>query len=180
MNAPMTHETIHTTNNGARGRHVAGIALIGIGLLVFAAQFVNAELLFLPLLGLIFLAWGIAVRHVGFIIPGGIVSSIGVATMLLEGPAQGLSDNAEGGIFFLCFAAGWLLIAMLGEYWTRQTARWALIPSGIMALLATGLLVGGTALQMLSAVGRVFGMWWPLGLIGLGAYLFAQRNQDQV
>ena len=160
-----------------RNRWIAGIALIAIGVLVLVAQFSKSELLgllFLPGLGLIFLLWGSAVRSVGLLIPGGVLSGIGLGAYLMEGPLSYLEDEAEGAVFLLSFAFGWALITLLSALVCREVHWWPLIPGGIMALIGSALLVGGPALTALEWTGKV----WPLILIGLGAYLLLRRQKD--
>jgi len=160
----------------ARHRWLAGIALIAIGVLVLVAQFAGSEmlgLLFLPGLGLIFLIWGSAARSVGLLIPGGILSGIGLGVYLLGGPLSYLEGEAEGAVFLLSFAAGWGLITLLSAVVCRETHWWPLIPGGIMALIGGALLAGELGLTALDWAGKL----WPLILIGLGAYLLVRRQR---
>jgi len=162
-----------------RNRWIAGIALIAIGVLVLVAQFSKSDLwrlLFLPGLGLIFLIWGSAVRSVGLLIPGGVLSGIGLGAYLMEGPLSYLEGEAEGAVFLLSFAFGWALITLLSALVCRETHWWPLIPGGIMTLIGGALLVGGPALTALEWSGKA----WPLILIGLGAYLLLrQQKRDE-
>jgi hypothetical protein len=168
-------------NNGesdareVRGRWMAGIALIAIGVLVLVAQFAKSEtlgLLFLPGLGLIFLIWGSAAHSVGLLIPGGILSGIGLGVYLMGGPLSHLEGQTEGAVFLLSFAAGWGLIALLSGLVCRETHWWPLIPGGIMAFIGGMLLIGGAALTALEWAGKA----WPLILIGFGLYLLLRRH----
>ena len=130
--------------------------LIAIGVLVLVAQFGGSEtlgLLFLPALGLIFLIWGSAARSVGLLIPGGILSGIGLGVYLTGGPLSHLEGEAEGAVFLLSFAAGWALITLLSGLICGQTHWWPLIPGGIMAFIGGALLIGGAALTALEWVG---------------------------
>lgn len=159
-----------------RNRMIGGIALIALGLLALVGQFVDMEwlgLLFLPVLGAIFLAWGILTRQSGLLIPGGILSGIGLGTLLIAGPFfNNLSGEAEGGIFMLAFAAGWVLIPIVSSIFTGDNHWWALIPAAIMALIGGGLLLGGAALTVLEWLGKI----WPVFLILGGLYLILRRD----
>jgi len=160
-----------------RHRWLAGIALIAIGLLVLVVQFAESEtlgLLLLPGLGLIFLIWGSLARSVGLLIPGGVLSGIGLGVYLMAGPLSGLEGEAEGAVFLLSFAAGWGLITLLSALICRETHWWPLIPGGIMALIGGALLAGGVGLTILDWIGKL----WPLILISLGAYLLVQRHRS--
>lgn len=155
-----------------RQKRIAGIALISIGLLALAGQFVQWNvlgLLFLPTLGLIFIVWGIVTREGGLLIPGGILAGIGAGVMLMGSPlaAVATGETAGAGIFLVAFAAGWALVTVLSAVFTDETIWWALIPGGILGAIGGALLVGGPALTLLELVGRL----WPLGLVAAGAYL---------
>jgi hypothetical protein len=163
------------SDNEVRHRWMAGVALIAIGVLVLVVQFADSEalgLLFLPGLGLIFLIWGMAVRSVGLLIPGGILGGIGLGVYLMAGPLSGLEGEAEGAVFFLSFAGGWVLITLLSGLVCREAHWWPLIPGGIMALIGGALLAGGPALTALNWAGKS----WPLIPIGFGLYLLLRRH----
>ena len=156
--------------SGKRGEPIAGIALIGIGLLVLLVNLTNLDLLgllFIPMLGVIFLAWGIGTRNVGLIIPGGILSGIGLGVLLIEGPLNDRPGDVEGGIFLLAFALGWCLITLLSALFTDKTHWWPLIPGGIMALVGLAIVAGGVAMQLL----EIAGVGWPLILVAVGIFV---------
>ncbi len=167
-----THLT-HSTDR--RSALVGGALLVAIRLLVLLAQTINIEslgLLFLPALGGLFLVAGIVGRQAGFIIPGGILTGIGVGALLIQGSSVPLSGTAQGGMFLLAFAGGWFLITFLTAAFTRCTQWWALIPGTIMALVGGALLMGGAALNLLEFAGR----WWPLILVALGLVIIVRRK----
>jgi len=161
--------------SGSRQRVIAGAVLIGIGLLGLATQVVQSDvlgLLFLPGLGLIFLIWGIATRNAGLLIPGGILSGIGLGALLVARVVPDSSAPASGGVFLLAFAAGWGLITLLSALFTSQTQWWALIPGGILALIGGALLMGGVGLDLLKLAGQA----WPLILIAIGLFVLLRRK----
>lgn len=167
------------TNSDQRNRWMAGVALIGIGLLVLLGQFVNTEgfgLLFVPMLSLIFLVWGAVTRTVGLLIPGGILAGIGLGVFLIEVPFSRIEDPAKGGIFLLAFALGWALITVMSWLFTANTHRWPLIPGGIIALLGVLTLTGGTGLEILAPAMAFIGRLWPLGFIVVGLYVLLQAR----
>ena len=166
-------------NSENRNRLVGGIALIILGLLALAAQFVEMEwlgLLILPALGFIFLVWGILTRQSGLFIPAGILGGLGVGTLLVAGPFAGVAEDTQGGIFMLAFAAGWALIPIFSIIFTRERHLWALIPGGIMALIGIGLLFGGMAFTILEFLGVI----WPVLLILGGLYLIFRRSEGKL
>lgn len=155
-----------------RQKRIAGIALISIGVLALAAQFIEWEvlgLLFLPMLALIFIVWGIVTREGGLLIPGGILAGIGAGVVLMDSSiaTAATGETAEAGIFLVAFAAGWVLVTLLSAIFTDETIWWALIPGGILGAIGGALMVGGPALSLLELVGRL----WPLALVAAGAYL---------
>jgi dipeptide/tripeptide permease len=163
----------HTANR--REAVVGGALLVAIGVLVLLAQNIKSEdlgLLFLPALGGLFLIAGIIGRQAGFIIPGGILTGIGLGAMLTQNPAMAPTETAQGGVFFIGFALGWFLIPVLTKLFTHETHWWALIPGTIMALIGGALLLGGAALNVLEFVGR----WWPLILVALGLTIIVRRK----
>jgi hypothetical protein len=157
-----------------RNRVVSGLVLLLIGLFLLVGNFVSIDLgaLFPLGLGLIFLVWGSAARKLGLLIPGGILSGIGVGAWLISGPFSRLADPAEGGLFMVAFAFGWALITLTSALFVRETAWWPLIPGGIMAFIGGALLIGGPALEVL----EILGQGWPIVLIAVGLYLLLWRK----
>ncbi len=154
---------------------VGGIVLIAIGVLVLLNQLElvgNLGQLFLPALGILFLAWGLATRTFGLVIPGGVLGGIGLGIALIEGPLAGLGEPAQGGVFLLAFAAGWLLISLLSVFTASAFQWWPLIPAGVLALVGGLLLIGEAGLSAL----KVLGYAWPVVLIGAGIWLLLRKR----
>jgi hypothetical protein len=171
----MSTSTNTTHSSDRRETMIGGALLVAIGLLVLLAQNIKGEslgLLFLPALGGLFLVAGIIGRQAGFIIPGGILTGIGLGVIFTQSPQFANPETAQGGVFFMGFALGWFLIAVLSKLFTPETQWWALIPGAIMALIGGGLMLGGAALNVLEFAGR----WWPLILVGLGLVIIVRRK----
>jgi hypothetical protein len=153
-----------------------GLILVVIGLIALAGQFIeldsfpNLGLLIVPGIGALFLLWGILTREDGLIIPGGIMSGIGLGIVLITGPFEITNGENEGGVFMLSFALGWVLITVLTAVFTPETHWWALIPAGIMGLIGGSILVGGAFEALLTFLGT----FWPVILIGLGIWILIQ------
>ncbi len=164
--------------NNKRNDIIGGILLVLFGLLALSGQFVNfgelVGLLIVPGIGLIFLIAGIVARQPGFLIPGGILSGIGAGILLIEGPFAHVKGDAEGGIFLLAFAAGWVLITVTTAVFSKQTHWWPLIPGSILALIGGGLLTGGLMQGVLEIVGKI----WPIFLILGGIYILYRGSQQ--
>ncbi len=145
-----TRETKSTRRHN--GALVAGIVLIMIGTAALLQTWFDIGHYLVLLLGLAMLAWGSLVRRTGLIIPGGVLTGIGLGVLVTESPwtIPGADPN---GLFLLCFALGWFLITLLTALFTC-TQWWALIPGGVMAV------VGG---YVLASRGNV--RWEDLNLI---------------
>ena len=158
---------------------ITGVVVIALGLVMLVATFTDSQFvgqMIVLLLGVIFLAWGVAVRHPGPLIPGCILSGIGVGILLSQWLFGGASGQAQGGIVTLCLGLGFLLIMPAQQVVTGQNAHWwPLIPGGILSLTGFGLLLGDAGLTMLTWVGRL----WPLALIGVGLALLYQAVRAQ-
>jgi hypothetical protein len=167
-----------TMKENKRDGLVGGLILIGIGVIALLSQFVDFiswesfGVYFLLLLGGVFLLWGIVSREVGPFIPGGILSGLGLGTVMLVNnwvPA-GVDD---GGVFLVVFGLGWFLIVLLTAVFTNQTQWWALIPGGIIGFVGLAILFGGVFMKTLTAVSFL----WPVVLIIVGVYVLWKARQ---
>ena len=175
-------DTIQPTPNApkhsTRDRIIAGIALIAIGAVVFLAQISNQPELtwvIVPVLGLIFLIWGLVARSIGLIIPGGILSGIGLGLYFMLQSGIDRPDASSAGIFLLCFAGGWAMISLLSLVTQEGFQWWPLIPGGIIGVIGLALLGGGFGQELL----KVAGYAWPLILVGIGIYLLLRGRVDK-
>ena len=158
-----------------RGRMIAGAVLILIGVMTFLSQFIpSAGLLFLPGLAVIFLAWGLLTRKIGLIIPGGVLAGIGAGAILMEGPFQNVQEPAQGGVFLLAFACGFLLISLLSPFVLpgHRLMWWPLIPAVFMAFTGAALFAGPAGLTLL----QYLGYGWPVILVALGIWMILRRR----
>lgn len=161
-----------------RNELFVGILLVGIGLIFLVNQFVeiaffeNLGIFFMLGLGLVFLAWGVISRSDGLMIPGGILSGIGLGTVLVTTVESG-SGDLGGAMFMGAFALGWVIITVFTAVFTDNTHWWPLIPAAIMALISAALLLDGPFMVLLEWVGKL----WPLALIAGGiALLWGARK----
>ena len=170
--------TPNTPKHNTRDRVIAGIALIAIGAVVFFAQISDQpELAWIvvPVLGLIFLIWGLAARTIGLIIPGGILSGIGLGLYFMLQSGVDRPEESSAGIFLLCFAGGWALISLLSLVTREGFQWWPLIPGGIIGVIGLALLGGSFGQELL----KVAGYAWPLILVGIGIYLLLRGRRDR-
>jgi hypothetical protein len=127
-------------------------------------------------LGIFFLAWGVYKREAGLMIPGGILSGIGLGIALVAGPFEWTDGELSGGVFMGAFALGWVLITLFSALFTDETQWWPLIPAAIMAIISGALLAQGPYLVALEWLGKL----WPLALIIGGiAVLFGGLRRRQ-
>ena len=155
---------------------MAGLVVVGIGLFLLVAQLVPDVGRWIPLIiGLIFIAVFVARREYGFLIPGAIISGVGVGVLLadvVEGPLA-------GAVVVLSLAGGFLAIWVIGSLmrlpqtsgtpWEREVSPydwWPLIPGGILALIGALLLIEADVEGVLR--------WWPLIIIAIGLLLIGQ------
>ena len=167
------------TRNGLRNGSVGGIVLILIGLMMFVTQITQSShlaLFILPALGLIFLAWGITTRQGGPMIPGGILSGLGLGVLIVTGTLGQFNETTSGGVVVLSLALGFLVVTPLTAFFSCKTQMWALIPGTLLALVGAAMLAGDIGLQLLSLLGYL----WPLALIAVGVYVIFKRQSVHV
>ena len=156
-----------------RGGLVWGAILISIGVFALIQQLTHlkTDMYLLVFMGFIFLLSGILSRRYGLLIPGGILTGLGVGTVLVDGPFKYLGNSQESsGVFFLAFAAGWLLIT-LASLLIGRVILWPLIPGAFIGLFGIALLGAETGLL------SVFNQGWPIILIAIGLYLVLRRRE---
>ena len=149
-----------------------GGVLIGLGLCFLLLVTVGKLWLALPLLGIGLLLRGIVARKAGPLVPGGILSGLGLGLFLSKYSDGLVSDGARGAAFMFGFALGWVSIAVLAKLFTREPQPWALVPAGVMALVGCAALGIDAALVAL----RLIGYAWPLGLVAAGLYIIYRRR----
>jgi hypothetical protein len=140
---------------------VPGIVLIALGVFLLTAQTtgVGGEAI-VAVIGAGFLvAYGFT-RQYGFLVPGGIVTGLGlgiiVETQLVGG----------GGAVLIGLGVGFISIYLVDAVVAgRPAGWWPVIPGGILTTI--GVLIVAGREGWLSEIMRL----WPLALIAIGAYL---------
>lgn len=151
-------------------RIAAGIILILFGTATLLQRWFDIGNTIVGILGLGMLTWGALSRRIGWIIPGGVLSGIGMGILAVEGPWR-FPIEIQNGIFLLCFAVGWFLITILTAVFTC-TQWWALIPGGIMALIGGSLLVTNGAIRWMD-----LNVVYAIILIVVGLILLVTRGK---
>lgn len=153
------------------------IAILG-GLLLILTQFMDLDAI-MPWIvlfaGLAMMVWGIFARSAGGLIPGGIVTGVGVG-LTLVGPERMDASDAGVGYFLLCLALGFLSIPLSTSLLTDHRHWWAFIPGGIIFVVGLAMIFGGPFFQALTLIQ----LGGALALVALGAWLIYQyANRDQ-
>ena len=154
-------------------RLIAGVVLIAFGLLTLLATFTDSSVIGLSvvaLLGVLFITWGLLARLPGLMIPGGILTGLGAGLLMSQYAFSSATRDFQGGIIVLGLGIGFLLILPLARFISPVRYWWALIPGGILSFIGVALLVGGAALNVLDALGRL----WPVAPIVVGVILIWQ------
>jgi hypothetical protein len=168
-------------------QYLIGAMIIVFGLLALLATLTESAFIGEAMalaIGLAFVAWGTLARQPGFMIPGGILSGIGVGVLLSQYVFAGASGEVQGGVITLCMGLGFLLIMPLQQYLTKvdRFYWWPAIPGGILSFVGLSLLLGSVGLTALNWLGRL----WPLALIIAGVVILyraigiKQRRADEV
>lgn len=152
---------------GLGKRRVAGFVLLliaGWALLDRYTVF-NVQLAVPLLLGVVFTGWSIVTKEWGLLVPGGILTGIGMGILLMR--STDLSRAGESGVFLLSFAGGWLMITLLSAAVFKRRVLWPLIPGLVMAALATAELAGSEFRQAM----RLVQDYWPWALLAVAGWL---------
>ena len=123
------------------------VATISTGLAVVFTR-ANPVLLdyifILPLsISVVFLLWGLTKQKVGLIIPGLLMSTIGIGVSTAWKSAENPNGLQDTGIMLLWFALGWLLITVFSRIIKKTFTWWPLIPGGLLLMVGSGLYIGG-------------------------------------
>lgn len=117
--------------------------------------------------GLAFLVWGTARNQLGLFIPGLLLITIGIGVFNGWSTVADVNGLRDTGIMLVWFSLGWILITVFSRIFYRRFIWWPLIPGGILAMVGSGLYIGGNpsnALGFLQNTGSI-------GLVLLGIYL---------
>jgi len=150
----------------ARRGSVAGVVLIVLGVLFLLGQWtgVGGEGL-VALIGAAFLAAYALTRNYGLLVPGGIMTGLGVGIIYQD------RLDGEGTPVLLGLGLGFAAIYLVDRAVRRAAGGWwPLVPGAVLTLI--GLLQAGNQSGLQGALGR----WWPLALVLLGLYLIFRRR----
>lgn len=118
------------------------------------------------------LIWGLVGHIFGLIIPGCILSGVGLGLYQAWGASGDLNGLARTGIMLVIFGIGWGMITVLSHPIVQKFIWWPLIPAGVMGVTGYGLYIGGSPNSAVSFIGNT----GSIGLILLGLYLLLVRR----
>ncbi len=153
-----------------RSRLVAGVTLIGIGLLLFwlvRVEDLGQSLLFF-VIGSLFLGAYLYSKNYGLLIPGCLLLGLGSATLLRR--MDNLDNPWQVGL-----GTGFIAIWLIALIYEKQSHWWPLIPGGV--LLITAFSIGDDLMEFLFTGG------WPLVLVIIGLIIvlgsFSKRGRGK-
>jgi hypothetical protein len=111
------------------------------------------------LLGLAFIAWAALVRSPGLLVPGGMLTGIGVGVLLRE--------EYGNAAFLFSLSGGFLLVGLLSGLIFGRGARWTVFPAAGLAFAGLTQVAGPEVRFWL----REFRPVWPFILILVAGYL---------
>ena len=140
--------------------------LLLAGVFMVLANFFKLSIfgvLFLPALGLIFIIWSFFSKESELLIPGGIIEGLGLGIVFVV-LSKTLGEESKGGLFFIGFAIGWLLIVILSKIIFKKNVLWPLIPSILLFIFGFIIFLGEKGLTILTNLNYI----WPYLLIVAG------------
>lgn len=150
---------------------IGGLILIAVGALMLATYVVpDVGLYVVVALGLVFLAAFAISRMFGFLVPGCILTGLGVGVLLTPQVPEGFMTGA---VIVGSLAVGFAAIAVIAYLWRLPEAHpWPLIPAAILGTVAAFLVIDRPeALEYLNLVAAV-------ALIIGGGWLFWRRRGE--
>lgn len=152
-----------STRTGPRDQLVFAAVLILVGVGALVMQVAEQEQIagggVVALIGLGLLGAFAYTRTYGYLIPGSILTGLGIAIAVAE--VVKATDEGEGGVIVLGLGLGFVGIWVLSSI-TRLSAHhwWPLVPGGILVVVGGALLIGGQAIQLLD--------YWGVILVAIG------------
>lgn len=163
---------------------IGGIILILVGLLMLLSVldiFHGFNILLFIGAGFL-IAYALTKRNIGFLIPGCIVTSIGLFVLLTD---NRIISNADGEYFLIMLGCAFLLIMLVHTMWIKVDAwgakYWPAIPGTILVLIGTFALLDKHSNY--NFLETVFKYGWPLIIIAAGliilirAFIVTDKNK---
>lgn len=142
-----------------RSSSATGLVLIVIGLVLYFLQgTTQGNVVAFLLVGGIFIAAFLSEREYGYLVPGGVLTGLGVGLLIEDWSLLSVAQPVPFGL-----GCGFLLVYALDRLFTRASNWWPLIPGGILVLVGIGAQRG--------VVRWLFREGWPLALVAVGLFL---------
>lgn len=153
-----------------RRQRVAGLVLVVAGVALLAVFRLDMATAIAPALtGAVLLIVYVATRVYGFLVPGSVLTGLGIGVMV-----DTMVETA--GFLPLGLGAGFLFVALLDRLagGGRPGGWWPLVPGGLLVLVG--------AAQLLEAAGMlaVAATWWPAALIVGGLWRIVRHWRRRV
>ena len=160
----------HGARSHPRETIILAIVLIGVGIASLVANVVpDSGGVIVLLIGLGLLAAFAYLREYGYLVPGGIMTGLGIG--IVASLALDVTDEAQGGIVVLGLGLGFIGIWVIGALARVEGNHWwPFIPGGILASVGAALLIGGQAVDLLA--------YWPVVLIAIGLIVLARAAME--
>jgi len=158
---------------GPRDRMAAAVILIVVGLGSLAVQLLDLTAgvggLVVTVIGVAFLVAFAFMRQYGYLVPGGIMTGLGVGIVASERLA--LADEQTGGSIVLGLGLGFLSIWVIGAI-VRVSRHhwWPIVPGGILVVVGGALLIGGQAVNLLD--------YWGVVIVAIGLFVLWRAWAD--
>lgn len=155
---------------GARDQLVFAVILIVVGIAGLASRFwqptADVGGWIVAIIGLAFLGAFAYTRQYGYLVPGSIMTGLGIGIVVSQA-VKFATDEGEGGAVVLGLGIGFIGIWVIGMLVRiEQHHWWPLIPGGILAAVGTALLIGGGAIEALD--------YWGIILVAIGVVVIAR------
>ena len=118
-------------------------------------------------IGVVFLLWGTRKKQLSLLIPGLLITTTGAGVNFAWRKSVAANGLQQTGTMLVWFALGWILITIISKIFSRKFVWWPLIPGGVLAMVGSGLYLGGNPENALG----FFQNTGSIGLIMFGIYL---------
>jgi hypothetical protein len=120
-------------------------------------------------IGLELLVWAVWAREAGPLVGGGVVTGVGTAILLVNGPLQGHDAAAMGGAWLLALGFGFAVVAGLARLLRVEVQDWAWIPAVSLVAVGAAIWFGVTA--------AFFAWAGPVVLLAVGGWMLLRRTR---
>ena len=160
----------HREGSGARDQLVFAVILIVVGIAGLASRIwqptADVGGWIVALIGVVFLGAFAYTRIYGYLVPGSIMTGLGVGIVSSQAIKFATSEG-EGGAVVLGLGIGFIGIWVIGLLvQIAQHHWWPLIPGAILSAVGTALLIGGGAIEALD--------YWGVILVVIGVIVIAR------